>query len=89
MSRRIIFSDDAWTEYTYWQEADRKTVKKINALIKQCQRTPETGTGRPEQLRFEYSGWWSRRIDDENRLVYRFDDEALEIAQCRYHYKRD
>ena len=89
MSRRIIFSDDAWAEYVYWQEADRKTVKKINALIKECQRTPESGSGRPAQLRVEYSGWWSRRIDEENRLVYRFDDEALEIAQCRHHYKKN
>lgn len=87
MSRRIIFSDEAWDDYLYWQETDRKILRKLNALIKECQRTPENGLGRPEALRFEYAGWWSRRIDDEHRLIYRADDETLEIAQCRYHYK--
>lgn len=88
MSRSVTFSDNAWADYTYWQETDRRTAKKINALIKECQRTPETGAGRPEQLRFEFNGWWSRRIDDEHRLVYRFDDDTVQIAQCRYHYKK-
>ena len=89
MSRRVIFSDDAWQEYLYWQDTDRKILRKINALIKECQRTPENGSGRPEALKFEYAGWWSRRIDEEHRLVYRADESGLEIAQCRYHYRKN
>jgi toxin YoeB len=63
LSRRVTFSDDAWQDYLYWQESDRKILRKINALIKECQRTPEAWSGRPEQLRYEYAGWWSRRIE--------------------------
>ena len=88
MSRRVTFSDDAWQDYLYWQEGDRKILRKINALIKECQRTPEAGSGRPELLRYEYAGWWSRRIDEEHRLVYRADEHSVDIAQCRYHYRK-
>ena len=89
LSRRLVFSDDGWSDYLYWQETDRRTLKKLNALIKECLRHPDTGTGQPEALRFDYAGWWSRRIDEENRLVYRSDEDSLEIASCRYHYRRN
>jgi toxin YoeB len=83
---RLIFSESAWDDYISWQKQDRKTLERINGLIKECLRTPFTGRGKPEPLRGELSGWWSRRIDLENRLVYRVEGEALWIAQCRYHY---
>ncbi|REG90574.1 Txe/YoeB family addiction module toxin [Algoriphagus antarcticus] len=82
----VIFYPNGWSDYQYWLEADLKLLKKINTLIKECQRTPFTGIGKPEPLKNELSGWWSRRIDREHRLVYRVKDEALEIAQCRHHY---
>ena len=82
----LVFSARAWTQYVEWQDADRKTLRKVNALIKECQRTPFTGSGKPEPLKGELSGWWSRRIDQEHRLVYRATPAELEIAQCRYHY---
>ena len=82
----IIFSNQAWENYLYWSATDKKIFKKINALIKECQRTPFEGIGKPEPLKSELSGWWSRRIDREHRLVYRIKDGALEIAQCRHHY---
>ena len=83
---RIVFYERAWEHHCYWQEHDRKILKKVNALIKECQRTPHAGTGQPEPLRHELSGWWSRRIDQEHRLVYRVEGDALLIAQCRNHY---
>jgi toxin YoeB len=82
----IIFSSQAWEDYLYWNEIDKKIFKKINALIKECQRTPFSGLGKPEPLKHELAGTWSRRIDREHRLVYRVKDGALEIAQCRHHY---
>ncbi|MBN7811324.1 Txe/YoeB family addiction module toxin [Algoriphagus sp. H41] len=82
----IIFLSTGWEDYQYWIETDVKFLKKINKLIKECQRTPFHGTGKPEPLKNELSGWWSRRIDREHRLVYRVKDGALEIAQCRHHY---
>lgn len=82
----IVFSNQAWEEYLYWGSTDKKIFKKINTLIKECQRTPFEGIGKPEPLRNELSGWWSRRIDREHRLVYRVKDGALEIAQSRHHY---
>lgn len=82
----IIFSNQAWEDYLYWNATDKKIFKKINALIKECQRTPFHGTGKPEPLKHELTGAWSRRIDREHRLVYRIKDGALEIAQCRHHY---
>ncbi len=83
---RLIFSERAWEDYLDWQAQDRKLLDRINALIKECSRTPFTGTGKPEPLRGPLSGWWSRRITQEHRLVYRPSDEGLLIAQCRYHY---
>jgi toxin YoeB len=83
---KLTFHSTGWDDYLYWQVQDRKVLKKINGLIKECSRTPFTGTGKPEPLRGELSGWWSRRIDQEHRLIYRVTDGNLEIAQCRYHY---
>lgn len=83
---KLVFSEQAWADYLYWQTQDRKTLERINALIKECARTPFEGIGKPEPLRGDLRGWWSRRIDREHRLVYRVEDGALLIAQCRYHY---
>lgn len=83
---RVIFLPRAFDDYVHWQETDRATLNKLNRLIRECQRHPFDGTGKPEPLRGDYSGWWSRRIDREHRLVYRVEGEALVIVQCRYHY---
>jgi toxin YoeB len=83
---RLIFSENAWDDYLYWQNADKKTLKRINALIKEIQRTPFSGTGKPEQLKFGLSGYWSRRIDREHRIVYKVVEDDLLIAQLRNHY---
>jgi len=85
---KLVFQEEGWEDYLYWQTQDRKTLRKINTLLKECLRTPFTGTGKPEPLRGEFSGWWSRRIDETNRLVYRPTDDGLLIGQCRYHYER-
>ncbi|MGJ0426365.1 Txe/YoeB family addiction module toxin [Methylocystis sp.] len=83
---KLVFSEQAWADYLYWQAQDKKTLERINTLIKECARTPFEGLGKPEPLRGDLRGWWSRRIDREHRLVYRVEDGALLIAQCRYHY---
>lgn len=87
---RIIFSAQAWDEYLYWQGEDRKVLERLNGLLKECMRDPFRGTGKPEPLGGNLSGWWSRRINGEHRLVYRVsgkdETKALEVAQCRYHY---
>lgn len=83
---RLIFSEKAWDDYLYWQSADPKLVKRINELIKDCMRSPFIGIGKPEPLRGPLSGWWSRRMTQEHRLVYRVLEDGLLIAQCRYHY---
>ncbi|HEY8578458.1 MAG TPA: Txe/YoeB family addiction module toxin [Beijerinckiaceae bacterium] len=83
---KLVFSETAWEDYLHWQRHDRKKVERINALIKECLRTPFAGTGKPEPLRGALAGWWSRRIDLEHRLVYRPTEDGLLIAQCRYHY---
>ena len=82
----IYWDKTAWDDYLYWIETDRKTLNKINSLIKECQRTPLTGSGNPEPLKQNFSGFWSRRINSEHRLVYQTDENVLYIAQCRYHY---
>jgi len=82
----IEWTKDAWEDYLYWQEADKKRLKRINKLIKNIQKTPTEGIGKPEPLKHDYSGYWSRRIDQEHRLVYKYTKEALFIVQCRYHY---
>ena len=82
----ILFTDDAWEDYLYWQETDKKILKRINQLIKDIQRHPFEGLGKPEPLKHGFSGYWSRRITDEHRMVYKVADDALHIAQLRYHY---
>lgn len=82
----IIFQDEAWEDYVYWQQTDRKTLKKINSLIKAIQRDPFEGIGNPEPLKHNLSGYWSRRINLEHRLVYRLANNQIRIVQCRYHY---
>ena len=82
-----IWSDKSWDDYLYWQSQDKKLLKKINSLIKDIERDPFAGLGKPEPLKNNWSGWWSRRIDDTNRIVYRVEKGMLEIAQCRNHYE--
>lgn len=83
---RKIWFDPAWEAYLYWQTQDRKTLRRINLLIRDIERNRFTGIGKPEPLKYEYSGWWSREIDEKNRLVYRIKDELLEIIECGEHY---
>jgi toxin YoeB len=83
---KLIFAEQAWEDYLFWQANDPKLLVRLNGLIKECQRTPFSGTGKPEPLRGSLSGWWSRRITQEHRLVYRATEDGLLIAQCRYHY---
>jgi len=82
----VSFDPLAWESYLHWQKHDKMLARKINALIKECQRHPFEGTGKPELLKGSLSGFWSRRINREHRLVYRIKGNTLEIAQCRYHY---
>ena len=82
----LIFTDEAWESYLYWQTRDKKILKRINALIKEIKRTPFEGTGKPEPLRYELSGYWSRRITVEHRLVYKIAHNDLIILSTRYHY---
>ena len=83
---KLTFSDEAWEDYLYWQKHDRKMVERINKLIKEVQRDPFVGVGKPEPLRHALAGFWSRRITEEHRLVYRVEGESIEIAQLRFHY---
>ena len=83
---RVLWDEAAWENYIAWLDLDVKTVRKINALIKECRRTPFTGTGKPEALKGNLRGHWSRRINQEHRLVYRIEADTLIIVQCRYHY---
>lgn len=83
---KLVFSEHAWEDYLYWQKTDKKIVARINALIKEAVRTPFEGTGKPEPLRHAVAGYWSRRINDEHRFVYKAGEDALLIAQLRFHY---
>lgn len=83
---KLIFSENAWADYLYWQSVDKKTLKRINKLIADIQRNKYEGIGKPEPLKHHLAGWWSRRIDDTNRTVYRVEENQLQIAQLRYHY---
>ena len=87
---RLVFSESAWQQYLYWQTSDTAVLERLNALIKQCKRTPFSGIGKPEPLKGELRGFWSRRLTHEDRLVYRVSGtgtaQQLEIAQCRFHY---
>jgi len=83
---KILFAENAWEDYLYWQKTDKKILKRINQLVRDIQREPFKGIGNPEPLKFNWSGYWSRRIDLEHRLVYKVEGDTLSIAQCRYHY---
>ena len=86
MTRRLTFTPDAWDDYLYWQSQDKKTLKRINQLLRDVSREPFTGIGKPEPLRENLTGYWSRRIDDTNRLVYAVEEQASVVVACRYHY---
>ena len=83
----ITFSEDAWDEYLYWQTQDKKTLRKINTLLKEIQREPFRGEGKPEPLKGELSGKWSRRINDKDRLVYEVEEDTVVVQQCKGHYE--
>jgi len=83
---RLIFADAAWEDCLYWQKQDRKMIERINKLIQEVMREPFTGVGKPEPLKHALAGFWSRRITDEHRMVYRVEDGGLLVAQLRYHY---
>ena len=83
---KLIFSENAWDDYLYWQRNNPNLVKRINTLIKDTQRSPFEGIGKPEPLKHNFSGYWSRRITDEHRMLYKVEDDSLLIAQLRYHY---
>ena len=83
---KLIFSENAWDDYQYWIKTDKKTLKRVNALIQDIQRSPFSGIGKPEMLKHGLSGYWSRRINDEHRIVYKVEVNSVFIAQVRYHY---
>ena len=83
---KYIFVDESWQDYLYWQQTDKKILKKINDLIKDISRTPYEGLGKPELLKYKYAGYWSRRIDLEHRLIYKVVNNEIWIAKCRFHY---
>jgi len=85
---RLVWSGRAWSDYVWWQAQDRKTLRRINALIADITRSGNEGIGKPEPLKHDFQGYWSRRIDDEHRLVYKIVGDEIRIAQCRYHYGR-
>ena len=87
MLSRAVWTSAAWSDYVYWQGQDKKTLRRINALIKDTMRNPKGGIGKPEELRESLSGFWSRRIDDVHRLVYAIEKDQLVIIACRYHYQ--
>ena len=83
---RYVFVDESWEDYLYWQENDKETIKKINSLIKDTLRNPFSGLGKPEPLVGNYKGYWSRRINQEHRLIYKVENNMIIIASCRFHY---
>jgi len=85
---KLIWSTSSWEDYLYWQKVDKNKVKRIIELLKSCIRTPFEGVGKPESLRGDLQGYWSRRITSEHRLVYKYTNEEIRIASCRYHYKK-
>ena len=88
MARRVVFEPDAWDEYFYWGLTDRKKQEKIYELIKEIQRSPYGGIGKPEPLRHQMQGYWSRRIDSTHRLVYEVSEDCVNIVSCRHHYDK-
>jgi toxin YoeB len=87
MPSRLSWTNAAWSDYVYWQGQDKKTLKRINALIKDVMRNPKDGIGKPEELRESLSGFWSRRIDETHRLVYAIERHQIVVIACRYHYE--
>lgn len=83
---QLLFADEAWEDYLYWQKQDKRTVERINKLIRETQREPYSGIGKPEALKHALAGFWSRRITDEHRMVYRVEGDTLQLAQLRFHY---
>lgn len=83
---KLLWAEEAWDDYLYWQNTDKRTLKRINELIRDVRRSPFSGIGKPEPLKHSLSGFWSRRITDEHRLVYAINDGTMLIAACRYHY---
>lgn len=83
---RLIFSENAWQDYLYWQKTDKKRLKRINTLLQDIQRNKYEGIGKPEPLKYNLSGYWSRRINNEHRIVYKIENNSILIAQLRYHY---
>jgi toxin YoeB len=83
---KLCFVDESWEDYLYWQQTDKAMLKRINELIRDIVRSPHTGIGTPEPLRHKYSGFWSRRINGEHRLIYRVEGDAIWIVKCRFHY---
>ena len=86
MSNNILFTETAWEDYCYWQNQDKKTLKKINQVLNDIKRHNFTGIGKPEPLKNELSGFWSRRIDEKNRIVYKIENDIIQIIQCKGHY---
>jgi toxin YoeB len=86
VTRKLVWTSSSWSDYLYWQGQDKKTLKRVNKLIEEVLRSPFEGLGKPEPLRENLAGFWSRRIDDTHRLVYAVEDEYLTIIACRYHY---
>lgn len=84
---KIVFTENAWKDYVYWQTEDRKTLKRINKLIEDIKRNGNSGIGKPEGLKNNLSGYWSRRINDSDRLIYKLDEDVVYILACRYHYE--
>ena len=83
---KLVFTELSWEDYLFWQKNDKQKLKRINELLKDISRSPYEGIGKPEPLRFNYSGFWSRRIDEEHRLIYRVVADEIQIAKCRFHY---
>ena len=83
---KLVFTELSWEDYLFWQKNDKQKLKRINELLKDISRNPYEGIGKPEPLKFNYAGFWSRRIDEEHRLIYRIVENEIQIAKCRFHY---
>jgi toxin YoeB len=83
---KYIFVDESWEDYLYWQKTDKRVLKRINKLLKEISRHPYSGLGKPEPLKYKYKGFWSRRITEEHRLIYKYREDEIQIAKCRFHY---
>ena len=83
---KFVFTELSWEDYLYWQKNDKQKLKRINELLRDISRNPYDGIGKPDPLKFHYAGFWSRRIDEEHRLIYRVVEDEIQIAKCRFHY---